>query len=428
MAVTKIKPIHSTLKKAVQYIVNPHKTDNYFLVDSFGCVPQMAHQEFAMTASRGTGRGSVLAFHLIQSFKPGETDPETAHKIGQEFASLVTGDRYEYVVATHMDKDHIHNHILFNAVSFVDYRKYHSNRESYLEIRKISDTLCRDYGLSVITEPVGKGISYLEWMASRLGFSYKSKMRSDVDDALSSARSLQDFIFAMKRLGYRCRQGKSLSFQPPGHHRFISLKSLGRDYREDVVFGKIAENASIKGRLRQKVPSDRTAIHRLSSFNRNMEQLGLKDISSLHLALSHQHFVCSGLREQIQKLEKQHLEMVQFLNYDALLKEHQKVYREYLSSGRNRDFYEKHRMDILVYEQALVCCQRSSLFSSGVSVSQLQEKSSVLKSRLDGLRQEYARHSERLKNLRNLKKTADELFPEIRKDCRKNPGKGKSLE
>ena len=120
--------------------------------------------------------------------------------------------------------------------------------------------------------------------------------------------------------------------------------------------------------------------------------------------------------------------MVQFLNYDALLKEHQKVYREYLSSGRNRDFYEKHRMDILVYEQALVCCQRSSLFSSGVSVSQLQEKSSVLKSRLDGLRQEYARHSDRLKNLRNLKKTADELFPEIRKDGRKNPGKGKSLE
>ena len=169
MAVTKIKPIHSTLNKAAKYIVNPHKTDNYFLVDSFGCVPQMAHQEFAMTASRGTGRGSVLAFHLIQSFKPGETDPETAHKIGQEFASLVTGDRYEYVVATHMDKDHIHNHILLNAVSFVDYRKYHSNRENYLEIRRISDTLAD--GLSVITDPVGKGISYLEWMASRLGFS-----------------------------------------------------------------------------------------------------------------------------------------------------------------------------------------------------------------------------------------------------------------
>ena len=138
MAVTKIKSIHSTLKKAVQYIVNPHKTDNFFLVDSFGCVPQMAHQEFAMTASRGTGRGSVLAFHLIQSFKPGETDPETAHKIGQEFASLVTGDRYEYVVATHMDKDHIHNHICINhaLMLYEGMKRYRPNMKT--AISKVS--------------------------------------------------------------------------------------------------------------------------------------------------------------------------------------------------------------------------------------------------------------------------------------------------
>ena len=131
MAVTKTHPIKSTLKAAIDYILNPEKTDGKLLASSFGCGLETADIEFAWTREAAGDRGTHLGRHLIQSFAVGETTPEEAHKIGMELAQAVLGGKYEFVLTTHVDKDHLHNHLIFNSVSFVDYKKYHSNKQSY---------------------------------------------------------------------------------------------------------------------------------------------------------------------------------------------------------------------------------------------------------------------------------------------------------
>ena len=147
MAYLKIFPVKVTDKKALDYITNPDKTDEKLLVSSFGCSPETADLEFSMTREmakkNGMDKGNNLAFHLIQSFKPGEVDAETAHRLGQQFADEVLKGKYEYVISTHVDKNHIHNHILFNAASFVDHHKYVSNKRSYHKLCRVSNRICQ---------------------------------------------------------------------------------------------------------------------------------------------------------------------------------------------------------------------------------------------------------------------------------------------
>lgn len=145
MAVTKTHPIKSTLKAAIDYILNPEKTDGKLLASSFGCGLETADIEFAWTREAAGDRGTHLGRHLIQSFAVGETTPEEAHKIGMELAGAVLGGKYEFVLTTHVDKDHLHNHLIFNSVSFVDYKKYHSNKQSYYHIRRTSDRICKEH-------------------------------------------------------------------------------------------------------------------------------------------------------------------------------------------------------------------------------------------------------------------------------------------
>ena len=178
MAVTKTHPIKSTLKAAIDYICNPDKTDGKLLVSSFGCAAETADIEFEWTRRHSIDKGTHLGRHLIQAFEPGEVMPEEAHRIGMELAREVLGGKYEFVLTTHIDKDHVHNHLIFNAVSFTDHKHYHSNKCSYHEIRRASDRLCREHGLSVIVPGRDKGKSYIEHQAAQNGTSYKASGQS----------------------------------------------------------------------------------------------------------------------------------------------------------------------------------------------------------------------------------------------------------
>ena len=141
MAVTKIHPIKSTLKKALDYIENPDKTDEKLFVSSYGCSYETADIEFQMLLDQAYQKGNNLAHHLIQAFEPGETTAEQAHEIGRQLADEILGGKYEYVIATHINKEHCHNHIIFCAVDFAEHKKYVSNRKSYEQIRRVSDRL-----------------------------------------------------------------------------------------------------------------------------------------------------------------------------------------------------------------------------------------------------------------------------------------------
>ena len=248
MAYLKIFPIKVTDKKALDYITNPDKTDEKLLVSSFGCSPETADLEFSMTREmakkNGMDKGDNLAFHLIQSFKPGEVDAETAHRLGQQFVDEVLKGKYEYVISTHVDKNHIHNHIIFNAASFVDHHKYVSNKRSYHKLCRISNRICHENGLATSMPTGEKGKSYKENMEYHRGTSWKAKLRVAVDKAIWTSINYEEFLQKMQLAGYEVRQGKHLSFRAPEQKNFTYMKSLGSYYSEENVRIRLAKNRS----------------------------------------------------------------------------------------------------------------------------------------------------------------------------------------
>lgn len=262
MAYIKIFPIKVTDKKALDYITNPDKTDEKILVSSFGCSPETANLEFALTRENakknGMDKGDNLAFHLIQSFKPGEVDAETAHRLGQQFADEVLKGKCEYVISTHVDKDHIHNHIIFNAASFVTNHKYVSNKRSYHKICRISNRICQENGLATSMPTGEKGKSYKENMEYHRGTSWKAKLRVSIDKAIWSSINYEEFLQKMQLAGYEIRQGKNLSFRAPEQKNFTYMKSLGSYYTEENVRLRLAKN-----RYKTKAPKNLSREARL---------------------------------------------------------------------------------------------------------------------------------------------------------------------
>ena len=206
MAVTKIKAIRGTLSKALAYIMNPEKTDDKMLISSYGCATETAAQEFEWTRKIAEQQGmnpvKIIARHVIQSFDVGEVSPEIAHEIGKQFADEILGGKYEYVLTTHIDKDHVHNHLIFNAVDFVDHHAYKSYKKIYYDMREASDRLCKENGLSVIPPSQGKGMSYKEYTEAKRGTSWKQKLKQTIDRNIIMAKDYDEFLKLMQDAGY----------------------------------------------------------------------------------------------------------------------------------------------------------------------------------------------------------------------------------
>lgn len=230
----------TALDSKIVYATNPEKTEQVFFTEALNCSSvDTAFQEMQSTKRRFGKTDDVLGYHFIQSFAPGEVTPEQAHEIGMEFARRMFGDRYEVVIGTHLDKSHLHNHIVINSVSFVDGQKYHSSPESYYnEVRGTSDELCRENDLSVIT-PQGKGKHYGEWKAEQDGRpTVRSIIREDIDRIIGEAYTYQTFLLLLQRNGYEIKSGpnrKYTAVRPPGAKRFIRLDSLGDGYTEEAI-------------------------------------------------------------------------------------------------------------------------------------------------------------------------------------------------
>ena len=213
MAVTKIKPIRGTVNKAIAYILDPQKTDDAFYVSSYGCAASdAAAKEFEWTRNLAVQQGmqmpKVLARHLIQSFDIGEVTPEEAHEVGKQLADEWLKGKYEYVIATHIDKGHCHNHIIFNAVNYVDFHAYRSNKRTYRELRQLSDEICKEHGLSVIPPSQNKGMDYKEYTEAKRGTSWKQKLKQTIDRLVITAKDYDDFLRLMQEAGYEIKIGK----------------------------------------------------------------------------------------------------------------------------------------------------------------------------------------------------------------------------
>ena len=239
MAITKIHAIQATVHKAVNYICNPQKTDESILISSFGCSPETAAFDFKFALSKTNQADPNKAFHLIQAFAPGEVSYKEAHQIGVELANKLLEGKFSYIVSTHIDKGHVHNHIIFCAVDMANQRKYISNRQSYAFIRRTSDRLCKEHGLSVVKPGKDKGKTYAEWDAQKKGKSWKAKLKIAIDAAIPQAKDFDGFLRLMEAQGYEVKQGKFISFRAPGQERFTRCKTLGEDYTEERITQRI---------------------------------------------------------------------------------------------------------------------------------------------------------------------------------------------
>lgn len=233
-----------SLQDALDYAANRDKTEQSCFESSYACTLETAFADMRQTKERWYKTGGVQGYHLVQSFAAGEVSPELAHQIAKELADRVLGGRYEYVIGTHLNTGHIHSHIVWNSVSRIDGKKYHSNGKSYVtEIRAVSDELCRKYKLSVIDTENSNHVAkpYAEWLAEKNGQpTWRTAIRQDVDEAIQQSLTWRQFLSAMERKGYEVRMGRKYPvLRPPGKERFVRFKTLGKRYTPEAIQTRI---------------------------------------------------------------------------------------------------------------------------------------------------------------------------------------------
>ena len=437
MAVTKIKPIKSTLKKALDYIQNPDKTDGKMLVSSFGCSPETADIEFAFTIAQALDRGNNLAHHLIQSFEPGEVDYQKAHEIGKQLADAVTKGQYEYVLTTHIDKGHVHNHIIFCAVNFVDYHKYNSNKRSYYGIRNMSDRLCRENGLSVVVpQKGGKGKSYAEYLAEKTGTSWKGKLKIAVDGLIPQVSSFEELLSRLQAAGYEIKPGKYVSCRAPGQERFTRLKTLGADYTEEAI------RERIEGRRTRaaKAPKRETGVSLLidiensikAAQSRGYEQWAkihnLKQAAkTLNFLTEHQISRYEDLTAKIteiqtesdkagdalKEVEKRLADMAVLIKNVSTFQKTKPAYDTY-RKARNKERYRAAHEGTVILHEAAAKALKAAGISKLPNLAALQAEYEKLQEQKEALRADYGKLKKQVREYDVIKQNIDSILRQPR--------------
>ena len=433
MAVTKIKPVKSTLSKALDYIENPDKTDGKMLISSFGCSYETADIEFGYTLSQALDKGSNLAFHLIQSFAPGEVDYEKAHEIGKQLADAVTKGQHEYVVTTHIDKGHIHNHIIFCAVNFVDHHKYNSNKRSYYGIRNMSDKLCRENGLSVVVPGKGsKGKSYAEYQAEKTGTSWKGKLKIAVDALIPQVSSFEELLQRLQAAGYEIKPGKYVSCRAPGQERFTRLKTLGADYTEEAIRERIAGRRAKAA----KAPREQRGVSLLIDIENSIKAAQSKGyeqwakIHNLKQAAKTMNFLTEHKIEQYADLvsrieemsaesgqaadalkdaEKRLADMAVLIKNVSTYQKTKPVYDAY-RKARNREKYRAGQEQAIILHEAAARSLKAAGIAKLPNLAALQSEYEALQAQKEALYADYGKLKKKVREYDIIKQNIDSIL------------------
>ena len=435
MAVTKIHPIKSTLKKALDYITNPVKTDDKLYVSSFGCAVETADIEFEKTRLRAMNKGNNLAHHLIQAFEPGEVTPEAAHEIGRQLADSILGGKYEYVLTTHIDKGHVHNHLIFCSVDFAEHKKYISNRKSYGFIRRTSDRLCKENGLSVVIPGVDRGKHYAEWDAQRKGTSYKQKLKIAIDRLIPVSADLDDLLRHLEAEGYEIRRGKYISFRAPGQERFTRCKTLGEAYTEKAIAERI------KGRVILKTPKpERTGvsllidiencikaqqsagyerwakIENLKRAARTMVFLDQNGIA-MYADLERKIAALQGENEQtastLKDVERRLSDMALLIKNITTYKELKLLYDEYKKSRDKEKYLRGHESEIILFEAAAKALKAAGVSGKLPDSAKLKADYQRLAAEKDRLYSEHGKLKKQLREYDAVKQNIDSILSPV---------------
>ena len=429
MAVTKTHPIKSTLKAAIDYICNPAKTDGSLLISAYGCSAETADIEFAWTRRHTIDKGENLGRHLIQAFAPGEVTPEEAHQIGLELAKEILGGKYEFVLTTHIDRGHIHNHVIWNAVSFTDHKHYHSSKRSYHEIRRASDRLCKEHGLSVIVPGQEKGKSYIEHQAIRNGTSYKAKLKAAIDRLLPACADLDDLLRRLQEEGYEIRRGKYISCRASDQERFTRLKTLGVDYTEEALAARIAGcTRSLKlpkaqdGRIQQiaVIQGNQSPglqhwarLQKLKEGAKTLNYLaehGIDSYETLDCRLAELNAAVDDSLASIKTVEARIAELNLIAKYAATYRKCRPIYNRYRKSDDKEKFLRGHESEIILFEAAARELKRLGAVPLPAA-EKLEGEMSELTVQKETLYAQYTAAKRQAKEYDTIKRNLDILLP-----------------
>ena len=448
MAVTKIHPIEKTLYLALDYIMNEDKTDEKILISSFGCNPKTAHLEFEQTKRECNSKAKILARHLIQAFAPGETTPEQAHQIGLELCERILKGKYEYVLTTHIDKGHLHNHILFNNVSFETGKAYKSNKRSYHQIRTVSDNLCRENGLSVIDENYKRfknrystnGKSYMEYTEFKRGNSWKNKLQIAIDKAVLKSKTYEEFLKTMEDFGYEIKIGKYLSFRHKDKRdngRFTRAKAstLGEDYTKERIKERIKDpnqhhiyanqeyhyekhsykkpdtivdmknNEKVKSSKGYEIWAGKHNMKTMADALNEMRNYGVNSYNELDKKLQETASKRQDTLGKIKQIESSMKEIYSAIEDKNTVSKNQLIYDMYRKDKKNKAFYEEYKPQIIAYEMAMKALENSKYQVADIQT--LGEQYGVLEQEKATLMEEYSSQNSMLHSLQQAKKNTD---------------------
>lgn len=437
MAITKIHPIKATLNLAIDYITDTKKTDEQILVSTNKCHPASAHTQFLKRREEQNTRGNVLARHLIQSFLPGETTPEIAHQIGLELCKNILKGEYEFILSTHIDKGHIHNHIIFNNVNMATGKCYQSNKRSYHQIRYQSDKLCKEHNLSVIDEYYERfkkkyktnGKSWYENEQSQKGNSWKSRLQFDIDRMIKQSKDWAEFIQKMTELGYEIKHGKHIAFKQKGKERFTRSKTIGEDYTEERLKERILENANqktftVKKRVgniidianNPKIQQSKGYEYWATKHNLkvasdtvlSMREKGFQSLAQLDNSIKKSADKRQSLQEKIKKLEEKIETLSLSMEQVHTVNKYCQIYQEYKKNPGDKDFVREHKPEILLYENALEALKKS--YSKMPNSKQLFEKLEDLNQKKNTLFKEYSSAKSEMNELYQIRKNYEEYM------------------
>ena len=429
MAITKTHPIKSTLKAAIDYICDPAKTDGKLLVSSYGCTAETADIEFGWTRRHAIDKGYNLGRHLIQAFSPGEVSPEEAHEIGMQLAKEILGGKYEFVLTTHVDKGHIHNHLIFNAVSFVDHKHYHSNKRSYHFIRRTSDRLCQEHGLSVIVPGQDKGKSYIEHTAEKAGTSYKARLKATIDRLIPISNDLEDLLSRLQREGYEIKRGKYISCRASDQERFTRLKTLGVDYTEEAIRSRIAGGSRPSRKPKQRDDRIRLLIDIQSKQGaglqhwaklQNLKQAaktinfitehGIDSYEELESRLSALMDTRDRSLASIKETESRIADLSLIDKYAATYRKYKPIYDKYKRSPDKEKFLRGHESKIILFEAAARELKRLNAVPLP-SADRINAELAELTASKERLYAEYTTAKQQLREFETIKQNIDSLIP-----------------
>lgn len=365
MAITKIHAVKSTLGKSIEYIGNGLKTENGKYISTFGCAYETAELEFELTAQQTKyDGGENQAYHLIQSFKQGEVTAEQCHEIGKKFADEVLGGKFEYIVCTHTDKSHYHNHIIFNAVSFKDHKRYRSDKKSYFKIREVSDKICAEYGLNVIEESERRR----SYEHKKTYISNKYRIRKAIDECILYAVDYEDFLSRMSEKNYIIRQDEWLWFRERNNKRFTKTDTIGRAYSRNNIekrIGGIYRPTTVdllidiehNIKCQQSKGYEQWAnIHNLKLAAKTLnilQERGLMNYELLSERVSEQSDKLKSIQDKI-KSDKQRISELDTVTKNLNIYRNLKpIYEEYLNKNPliKNSFYNKHKQEIDLFQR-----------------------------------------------------------------------------